>query len=74
MSDQPVTIARFRTRLDAEIAGGLLKAAGIPFLVQSPEGMGLGPLSQGTSLLVRQDQAVRARRLLEEAGVVGDPE
>ncbi len=70
----PVTIARFRTRLEAESAGGLLEAAGIPFVVQSPEGMGLGPLPQGASLLVRQDQAVRARRLLEEAGVVGDPE
>jgi hypothetical protein len=67
---EPVVVANFRTRLDAESAGGLLAHAGIPFLIQSPEGMGLGPLPQGASLIVRRDQAEAAREVLTDAGLL----
>lgn len=66
-------VATFRTRLEAESAGGLLDHAGLPFVIQSPEGIGMGPFSQGASLLVRADQAVAARQVLADAGVLEDP-
>jgi len=69
---EPVVVATFRTRLDAESAAGLLAHAGIPFVVQSPEGMGMGPLPLGASLLVRQDHAARAREVLVEAGLLDE--
>jgi hypothetical protein len=34
----PVAIANFRTKLEAEMAAGLLDNAGIPCLIQSTEG------------------------------------
>jgi hypothetical protein len=67
---ESITVKTFRTRLEAESAGGLLTAAGIPFVIQSSEGAGMGPLSQGTSLLVRPGQAQEARRVLAEAGLL----
>ena len=72
--NQSVVLANFRTRLDAESAGGLLTHAGIPFVVQSAEGMGMGPLPQGASLIVRQDQVESARQLLAEAGLLEEEE
>lgn len=70
--DSPVTVANFRTRLDAEMASQLLAGHGIPFVIQSAEGMLHGPLSPGASILVRPDQADAARAILREAGAVGD--
>jgi hypothetical protein len=70
---QPVVVATFRTRLEAESAGGLLDHAGLPFVIQSPEGLGMGPLSQGASLLVRADEAEAARQVLADAGVIEEP-
>jgi hypothetical protein len=66
MSD-PQPIANFRTRLEAESASAALSAEGIPFLIQSGEGSGYGPLPGGASILVRAEQADLARSLL--AGV-----
>lgn len=68
----PVTIQTFRTRLEAETAGGLLSGAGIPFVIQSFEASGMGPSPQGASLQVRADQASAARRVLAEAGITKD--
>jgi hypothetical protein len=70
---QPVPLATFRTRLQAAIAAGLLDHAGLPFVIQSPEGIGMGPLSEGASLLVRADDVEAARRVLADAGVLEDP-
>jgi hypothetical protein len=67
---EPVVVANFRTRLEAESAGGLLTHAGIPFVLQSGEGIGVGPLPQGASLIVRSDQAEEARDVLLEAGLL----
>ncbi len=69
MTTESVVVATFRTRLDAESAAGLLEHAKIPFVIQSAESAGMGPLSQGTRLLVRADQAAAARRILADAGI-----
>lgn len=69
----PVFVANYRTRLEAELASKLLIAAGIPFLLQSGEGMLYGPLPAGSSILVRQEDAERARHILREEGPPGAP-
>lgn len=65
-----VAVAHFRTRADAEMAADLLDQADIPSVVQSPEGMWLGPLPEGTALLVRSDHLDAAREILEDAGLI----
>ncbi len=65
MSGDPVVVATFRTRLDAEIAAGLLQEAGIPFVIRSAEGIGVGPLPPGTSLLVARERVEEARMVLQ---------
>jgi hypothetical protein len=65
-----VTVANFRTRIDADAASGFLRSERIPFVVRSGEGAGLGPLAGGTDLLVRAIDSERARQILEDAGAV----
>lgn len=62
--DSPIEIASFRTKLEAEIAGGLLDSAGIPYLIQHSEGILHGPLSPGATILVNHYLAVQARAAL----------
>ncbi|KPJ94202.1 MAG: hypothetical protein AMS18_04180 [Gemmatimonas sp. SG8_17] len=57
-------IANFNTRAEAEAAAGLLKNEGIPYLIQSQEGMMHGPLFPGTSILVAPEVAEQAREIL----------
>ena len=66
--DRPVEIANFRTKLEAEIAGGLLESAGIPYVIQHAEGILHGPLSPGATILVSQTVAAQARAALGVAG------
>ena len=65
--DNPVEIANFRTKLEAEIAGGLLETAGIPYLIQHSEGILHGPLSPGASILVSVELVTEARATLGNA-------
>lgn len=65
MSGETAVVATFRTRLDAEIAAGLLQDAGIPYVIQSAEGIGVGPLPPGTSLLVARERLEEARMVLQ---------
>ncbi len=65
MPGETAVVATFRTRLDAEIAAGLLQDAGIPYVIQSAEGIGVGPLPPGASLLVARDRLEEARMVLE---------
>jgi hypothetical protein len=65
-----VAIGRFHDRAQAEMAAELLEQAAIPSVIQSPEGMWMGPLPQGATLLVRADQAQQARTLLLDAGLI----
>jgi hypothetical protein len=60
-----VAVANYRTRLDADLAARLLDAAGIPCVINSGEAAMAGPLSPGTTILVRAADADRATRLLE---------
>lgn len=62
--DKPVAIANFRTKLEAETAAGLLKNAGIPYLIQSQEGMLHGPMAPGATLYVPSAQEEEAREVL----------
>jgi hypothetical protein len=64
-------VAHFRRRADAEMAADLLRQADIGSVIQSPEGMWLGPLPEGTALLVRSDQLEVAREVLRDAGLIG---
>lgn len=60
----PVAIANFRTKLEAEMAAGLLDNAGIPCLIQSAEGILHGPLSPGATILVGETVVSHARVVL----------
>ncbi|UCC73933.1 MAG: DUF2007 domain-containing protein [Gemmatimonadota bacterium] len=59
-----VKVANFRTKTEAEAAAGLLKNAGIPYLIQSAEGMLHGPLNPGATIYVAPEAADRAREVL----------
>lgn len=69
MMDDAVVVANFRTKLEAELAAGLLREAGIPCVVQSAEGIGMGPLPFGASILVHRDQVRNARSVLGGLGL-----
>jgi hypothetical protein len=51
---------------------GFLAGAGIPYLIQSSEGMLYGPLPPGATLFVTEENAARARAILRDAGVAVD--
>jgi hypothetical protein len=70
MTDTTVAVADFRTRLDAEVAAQVLDVAAIPYVINSDEGMLHGPLSGGTTILVRAQDADRAKRLLSPHGPI----
>jgi hypothetical protein len=60
----PVAIANFGSKLEAEMAAGLLDNAGIPCLIQSTEGVLYGPMSPGATILVGETVASHARVVL----------
>ena len=70
----PVAIANFRTKLEAEMAAGLLDNAGIPYLIQSTEGILHGPLSPGATILVGETVASHARVVLGKPPEGSQPE
>ena len=63
----PVAIANFRTKLEAEMAAVLLDNTGIPCLIQPTEGILYGPMSPGATIMVGETVAFHAR------GVLGKP-
>jgi hypothetical protein len=67
-----VEVANFRTKIEAETAAGLLLSEDIPYLIQSREGAQLGPGPAGASIMVRPEDAERARQVLTDAGTIGD--
>lgn len=70
MVHKNIAIGNFRTKLDAEIAGGVLTNEEIPHLIQSAEGMLHGPIPTGATIYVSSDVAERAKKLLLEAGLL----
>lgn len=73
MSDL-VAIGNFYTKAEAEMAGGLLEAAGIPYVIQSTEGILHGPISPGATLLVGEAAAPHARAVLGNPPEDAEPE
>ena len=69
---ETLEVANFRTKVDAEIAGGLLDNAEIPYVIQSQEGMLRGPMSAGATLLVSKENLERAAAILADVGTTGD--
>jgi hypothetical protein len=59
-----IPIANFRTRLEAELAARLLEGAAVPYVINSPEGMLHGPLGDGATILVREEDVELAREAL----------
>jgi len=59
-----VAIANFMTKTEAEAAAGLLKNEGIPYLIQSQEGMLHGPINPGATIYVAPEVADQARDVL----------
>ncbi len=70
----PVAIANFRTKLEAEMAAGLLDNAGIPCMIQSTERILYGPMSPGATNLVGQTVASHARVVLGKPPEGSQPE
>jgi len=69
------TVATFLTRVDADLACGALQAAGISAMVAADDAAGTRPhlWMSGVRLLVRADDAERARTILREAEEVHGP-
>lgn len=67
-----VAIANFRTKQLAEIAGGLLTNAELPFVIQSQEGMLHGPINPGATIYVSEERAEEAKALLADANMLSD--
>jgi len=65
-------VGNFRTRLEAEVAAGLLADAGIPYLVQSAEGVGVVPMPGGATLMVRRTDFAAAATVLGYPRLVKD--
>ena len=66
------SVARFYDRLEAEIAAGLLRAAGVPCLLSGEAAASALPVNLGrlgrVEILVRAEDAARAERLLAHVG------
>ena len=63
---ETVVVASFRTRAEAELAALSLNGAGVPFLIQSSEGMMHGPFAPGAEIRVPASAAAAARDLLQD--------
>jgi hypothetical protein len=59
-----VAIANFMTKTEAETAAGLLKNEGIPYLIQSQEGILHGPIGPGATIYVAPEMAAQAHEVL----------
>lgn len=67
--DDAVVVESFPTRLEAELAAGVLEAEGIPAQVMADDAGGAYPPLQvvrGVRLVVSKEDAARARSLLGE--------
>lgn len=70
MKSNSVAVGNFRTKLDAEVAAGLLEGERIPYRIQSTEGMLHGPIAPGATIYVSSELHDRAKRLLTDAGMI----
>jgi hypothetical protein len=64
-----VAVGNYPNKIDAELAEGALKAAGIEAVVSADDAGGLQPglwVGEGVRVLVRAEDVERAREILEE--------
>ncbi len=78
--DDAVVLQTFYSRIEAEMAAGLLESEGVPTLVMADDAGGAYPSLQflrGVRLMVAAEDAYRAREILkamEESGVLLEDE
>jgi len=68
-NDEPVVVARFSTRMEAEMAAGLLEAEGIAAYVSADDAGGAYPSLQfirGVRLIVLPEDEAQARAILAD--------
>lgn len=68
MPDEIVTLRVFNTHIEADLARSVLEAAGIESVVAADDSGGMRPhmaYTAGVRLLVRAEDAARARELLD---------
>lgn len=71
--DEPVSLATYTSRMDAEVARGHLEGADIPAFLTGDDGGGAYPqlqISHGVGLVVRNRDAEAAYDLLDEIGAL----
>ena len=61
-----VVISTFPSMTDAQIAKGVLDAAGIDSMIRADDAGGMYPTIRGAALLVRSEDAVDARAILDQ--------
>ena len=64
-SSSLITISTFRSTADAQIAKGILDAAGIESMIRADNAGGMYPAISGADLLVRSEDADKARDALQ---------
>jgi hypothetical protein len=74
--DYAVVIEKFTSRIEAEMAAGLLESEGIEALVLADDAGGLYPMLQflrGVRLLVAPEDEAQAREILKAMEEQGEP-
>jgi hypothetical protein len=74
--DDAVVIEKFTSRIEAEMAAGLLESEGIEALVLADDAGGAYPMLQflrGVRLLVALEDEARAREILKAMEEQGEP-
>ncbi len=71
MDDETVVVRKFRSRLEAEMARGLLDGQGIRSEVTADDLGGQVPGMLPARLAVLRDDRERAEQILDDAGVEG---
>jgi Putative prokaryotic signal transducing protein len=64
-----VAVGNYPNKIDAELAEGALKAAGIEAVVSADDAGGLQPglwVGEGVRVLVREEDVERAKEILDE--------
>ncbi len=64
-SSDLITISTFRSTADAQIAKGILDAAGIESMIRADNAGGMYPAMSGAELLVRSGDAANAHDALQ---------
>lgn len=64
-ADELVSVSTFRSAADAQIAKGILDAAGIQSMIHTDDAGGMYPGISGADLMVRAEDANKAREALD---------